>query len=115
MLDYIIEIIERYSPYIVGGAIGAVIHRLRTQMSLKDFIASIAISIFVSVSVGIVCKDYFAVEQQNVIFVLCGISGTFSKVILDEIQEIISSFSDIFKRKMGVTEDVPNVEEETEQ
>lgn len=101
MLEYLIEKIQGYSPYIVGGAIGALIHRLRTQMTFREFMASIAVSIFVSVSVGIVCKDHFQLSD-NLVFVLCGMSGTFSKAILDEIQEIISSASDIFKKKFGV-------------
>lgn len=102
MLEYILNKIESYSPYIVGGAIGALIHRLRNQMTLKEFAASILVSIFVSVSVGVVCKDYFQVEQENIIFVLCGMSGTFSKVILDEIQEILGLASDVFKEKLGL-------------
>lgn len=101
MLEYIIDKIEGYSPYIVGGVIGALIHRLRTQMSFKDFMASIAISIFVSVSVGIVCKDYFQLTD-NLIFVLCGMSGTFSKVILDEVQEILGLASEVFKKRFGI-------------
>lgn len=106
VINVILDIAEKYSPYIVGGSIGAVINRLRTKMSFKDFIASLLISIFVSVSVGIVCKDYFNIEEQNLIFVFCGMSGTFSKIILDEIQEIIGSASEIVKKKFNIDSDL---------
>ena len=95
---FIFERIKKYSVFITAGAIGAIIHRLRTHMSFKQFISSIIISIFVALSVGIICKDYFELNE-NVIFVLCGVSGTFSKIILDEIEEIISNISNIIKNK----------------
>lgn len=101
------ELIENLSPYlkkfgplVMGGIIGAIIHRLRTQMSLIQFLASIIISMFVSLSVGLVCQDFFELEE-TVIFVICGVSGVFSKAILDEIEEIIKSVSGIIKSRYG--------------
>lgn len=102
LIEFLNSNVKRFSPYILGGAIGAIIHRLRTQMSFKQFIGSIVVSIFVAMSVGIVCKDYFEIKQDTVIFVLCGISGTFSKAILDELEEIIKQTSVIIKARFGV-------------
>lgn len=98
VLDLLIEQMKKYSPFIVAGAVGATIHRLRTKMSLKKFIISVVISIFVAFSVGVVCRDYFKL-QETIIFVLCGISGTFSNSILDEIEEIIKNFSKTFMNR----------------
>lgn len=100
LIEFLIEHTKKYSPFIVGGAIGAVIHRLRTQMSLRQFLGSVVVSIFVAISVGIVCQEYFELSN-SVINVLCGIAGTFSKAILDEIEEIIKSASGIVKSKFG--------------
>ena len=84
-LDYL----KKFSPYIIGGAIGSVIHRMRTEMSFVTFLKSVVMSIFISICVGIVGKDYLRIENENIIFVMCGISGTFSKIILDELEQII--------------------------
>lgn len=101
LLQAINYISSRFLGYILGGMFGAVILRLRTNMNFKQFLGAIVISVFVSTSTGIVCKDYFEIKQDNVIFVLCGISGAFSKIILDEIEEIIKYAGDIIKIRLG--------------
>lgn len=101
ILEAMYDYIKRFSPYIVGGVVGAVIHRIRTQMTIIQFFGSVLVSVFVALSVGLLCKDYFEIQEDTVIFVLCGISGTFSKVILDEIEEIIKYTSVIVKNKFG--------------
>lgn len=102
-LDLIMDFLKKFSPYVLGGAIGAIIHRMRTEMSLLTFIKSIVISIFISICVGIICKDYLKVVNENIIFVACGISGTFSKIILDEIEQIIKLAPDFVRKKLGIT------------
>ena len=101
ILETVLTFTQKYSPYIVGGAIGSVIHRLRNQMSFKQFLGSVIISMFVALSVGITCQHYLDLPD-TVIFVFCGISGTFSKIILDEIEEIIKNISVIVKDKFGI-------------
>jgi fluoride ion exporter CrcB/FEX len=99
-LEIINEGLKKFSPYILGGVIGAIVHRLREkEMSWKDFFASILISTFVALCVGIICKDYFEIKQDTIIFVATGISGAFSKDILNEIQELIREISIIVKSK----------------
>lgn len=83
------DFLKKFSPYIIGGAIGSVIHRMRTEMSMVTFLKSVVMSIFISICVGIVCKDYLAIENNNIVFVFCGISGTFSKIILDELEQLV--------------------------
>jgi uncharacterized membrane protein len=97
------DFLKKFSPYILGGAIGSIIHRMRTEMSLLTFFKSIVISIFISICVGILCKDYLKVENENIIFVACGISGTFSKIILDELEQIIKLAPAYVKKKLGIT------------
>jgi|SRR6187402_176473 len=109
-LAFLVENLRKFSPYIIGGAIGSIIHRLRTNMSFKDFLGSVVISMFVAFCVGILCKDYFGIKEDTIIFVACGVSGTFSKAILDELQELIGNLSDIVKAKLGVNKEA-NFEE----
>ena len=101
LLQSIYEWFKKFSPYILVGTIGAVVHRLRNNMPLRTFISSVIISILVSLSVGVVCQEYTELKD-NVIFVLCGISGTFSKLLLDEIEEIIADLSVFARQRMGL-------------
>lgn len=91
---------KRFSPYILVGAVGAVVHRLRTEMTWKEFGGSLFVSVLVSLSVGVVAQEY-TLLKDDVIFVLCGISGTFSKLLLDELEEIIADLSVFFKDWIG--------------
>ena len=102
IIIFLTEIGEKYGPAIVAGSVGAVIARLRKKMSPRQFIGSVIISIFVSISVGVVAKDYLLIKQESLINILCGISGVFSKTILDELEQIIKDLSDIVKIRLGI-------------
>ena len=102
IITFLTGIGEKYGPAIVAGSVGAVIARLRKKMSLRQFIGSVIISIFVSISVGVVAKDYLLIKQESLINILCGISGVFSKTILDELEEIIKDLSNTVKVRLGI-------------
>ena len=102
IITFLTGIGEKYGPAIVAGSVGAVIARLRKKMSPRQFIGSVIISIFVSISVGVVAKDYLLIKQESLINILCGISGVFSKTILDELEEIIKDLSNIVKVRLGI-------------
>lgn len=102
IITFLTGIGEKYGPAIVAGSVGAVIARLRKKMSPRQFIGSVIISIFVSISVGVVAKDYLLIKQESLINILCGISGVFSKTILDELEQIIKDLSNIVKIRLGV-------------
>ena len=95
---------KRFSPYILVGAIGALVHRLRNKMSWKQFSGALFISMLVSLSVGVVCQEY-TLLKDDVIFVLCGISGAFSKHLLDELEEVILNLSAYVRKKLGIEKD----------
>jgi ABC-type uncharacterized transport system permease subunit len=101
LFDYTFDFMKKFSPYILGGAIGSVIHRMRTEMSWIAFFKSVVVSIFISICVGIACKDYLHIINENIVFVACGLSGTFSKLILDEIEQIIKLASVYVKAKIS--------------
>ncbi len=90
----VIDFVDKYGIIILVGILGAVINRLRKNMSWGRFFASIIISVFVSLCVGIIAQCYFNLPEP-VIFVVCGLFGTFSELILDEIQDLISKLSDV--------------------
>lgn len=102
IITFLTGIGEKYGPAIIAGSVGAVIARLRKKMSPRQFIGSVIISIFVSISVGVVAKDYLLIKQESLINILCGISGVFSKTILDELEEIIKDLSNIVKIRLGI-------------
>ena len=102
IITFLTGIGGKYGPTIVAGSVGAVIARLRKKMSPRQFIGSVIISIFVSISVGVVAKDYLLIKQESLINILCGISGVFSKTILDELEEIIKDLSNIVKIRLGI-------------
>ena len=102
IITFLTGIGEKYGPAIVAGSVGAVIARLRKKMSPRQFIGSVIISIFVSISVGVVAKDYLLIKQESLINILCGISGVFSKTILDELDQIIKDLSNIVKIRLGI-------------
>ena len=113
MIAFLNGIAEKYGLFVVGGAIGAIIHRLRNKMTFKRFLSSVAISMFVALCTGIVARDYFNL-QESIVYVLCGVSGVFSESILDELEENIKNVSVIVKSKFGVStpEITENVENE---
>ena len=100
--NFIVAFLEEFSPYIIGGSIGSIIHRMRTEMTVGTFLKTVVMSVFISFCVGIVCKDYLGIKNINIIFVFCGISGTFSKIILDELEQIIKLGSVYAKSKLGM-------------
>jgi hypothetical protein len=99
---WVTDILNRFSPYIIGGAIGSIIHRMRTEMDFTTFLKSLVMGVFISVCTGIFAKDYIGIKNDNIIFVLCGLSGTFSKLILDEFEQIIKLGVVYAKIKLGI-------------
>lgn len=108
---WITDILKKFSPYIIGGAIGSIIHRMRTEMNFITFMKSLVMGVFISVCTGIVAKDYLGIVNDNIIFVLCGISGTFSKLILDELEQLIKLGLVYIKIKLGLKKIESNDEE----
>lgn len=99
MIETLQNLASRFGLFVIGGLIGAIVHRLRNKMSWGRFIATLGISGFVGLSVGILCRNYFDAPEE-VVFVACSISGVFSKDLLDELHQIIKLFSDYVKKKL---------------
>lgn len=98
MVDSLIALAEKYGIFVVGGAIGAIVHRFKNKMTFKRFLSSVVVSMFVALCTGVVCRDYFELKE-SITYVLCGLSGFFSDVIIDEIEELIKQISKIVNKK----------------
>lgn len=98
MMENFNELANKYGGFVLFGVIGAVIHRLRTKMSLKRFLSLVVISSFVSFCAGIISRNYFQLDEE-LTMVVCGISGVFSETFLNEIQEGLKNISNYIKRR----------------
>lgn len=92
------DFFSKYSFFLLAGAIGAAINKLRKAMSWKRFCRSCIIAVFTSLCAGILFLHFFQLPIP-VVNALCGITGIFSEYILDEIEEMIRNASDYLKKK----------------
>ncbi|MEB3036020.1 hypothetical protein [Capnocytophaga ochracea] len=92
------DFFSKYSFFLLAGAIGAAINKLRKAMSWKRFCRSCVIAVFTSLCAGILFLHFFQLPIP-VVNALCGITGIFSEYILDEIEEMIRNASDYLKKK----------------
>lgn len=100
-LEYVEFFCSKYGFFIVGGILGAVIHRMRKKMSWSRFIKFLITAIIVALASGIIARDWFNIPE-TVTYVICGVFGAFSEDILNEVEEFIHSLSDIAKKKIGM-------------
>ena len=92
------DFFSKYSFFLLAGAIGAAINKLRKAMSWKRFCRSCVIAVFTSLCAGILFLHFFQLPIP-VVNALSGITGIFSEYILDEIEEMIRNASDYLKKK----------------
>ncbi len=99
------DLINKYGFFVVGGLIGAIIHRIKTRMSFKAFLGTLVTSAFVGVCVGILMRNYLDVSEE-VVFVGCSMAGVFSKDLLEEIEEIIKMISEYVRKKLDINDEI---------
>lgn len=98
--NFIEKFFYNYGLFILGGALGAIIHRLRNKMSPIRFLKFLFVAIMLALAAGIICRDIFHLPETT-IYVICGVFGAFSEEILDELEDLITSLSEIIKDKIG--------------
>ncbi|MBE7649308.1 hypothetical protein J2Q11_08720 [Tenacibaculum finnmarkense genomovar finnmarkense] len=103
MKEELINMVNKYSGYVIGGLIGAIVHRIRNTMSFVTFLGVLFISAFIGFCVGVIMRNYLNATDE-VIFVACSISGVFAKDILTEIQQVIAFISIYIKTKLKIEE-----------
>lgn len=110
ILNSMVEFGDKYGIAILIGAISAVIHKIRKNLSAKQFLGSIFISIIVSISISGVCACYFSTMPDTIVHIFCGIGGIFSQDILNELEETIKCLSDYIKMKCGIKDEIKTEE-----
>ena len=95
ILIKILEWIEQHDLYIAfTGLIGTIIQSVRNKLSIFDFFKLLLLSCFFGYAIFKTCINYTNLPIDIVIVICCGFSG-FSKIIFDEIEEIIKNLSEI--------------------
>lgn len=74
------------------GIIGAVVAQAQKKMKWFDFLMSLIVSAFVSWFVGVAVSELFDLSDK-LIYVIVGVCGHFSKEVLEQIREVITSIS----------------------
>lgn len=110
-LNLVEQFCSKYGFFIIGGALGATIHRMRKKMPLSRFLKFLVTAIIVALASGIIARDWFNIPE-TVTYVICGIFGAFSEDILNEVEEFIHSLSDIAKKRAGLEIEKNKNEEE---
>ncbi|AVM49308.1 phage holin family protein [Capnocytophaga sp. oral taxon 878] len=94
------EFFYKYSGFLLAGAIGASINKLRKRMSWSRFFRSCLIATFTSLCAGVLFLHLMNLPIP-VVNALCGIVGVFSESILDEVEDMIRKASDYIERKLN--------------
>lgn len=95
-MEFFESVLRKYSGLIIAGFLGSFIRRIREKMSLTEFVQVIILGVFVSYCVGVSVDEYMHVPE-HLRYVIGATSAIYSKEILDEIKEVISSLADTVK------------------
>jgi Na+/H+ antiporter NhaC len=95
-MDWIEEFAKKYGGLIIAGVGGAIVRRMRENMTLIKFLKVILMSIFVSFCVGSVVEEYWQVSA-HLKYIIGAVSAVYSKEVLDELEDSISGISEIIK------------------
>lgn len=96
MGEWINEIAKDYGVFAFAGVVSASIRRIRNKMTNIRFVAFLITSVFVSVMTALFLMEWFNIGIHGSL-VICAISAHFSDELLDEIHELILSFSELAK------------------
>ena len=81
--------IEHFGIFALGGMVGAIIHRIRNTMSIRQFLLTVITSVFVGILTGIATRNYLHLNEE-VTFGIVSLAGVFSKDLLDFIEDILN-------------------------
>ena len=95
-MEFLENFARKYGGVVIAGVVGAIIRRIRENMTLIEFLQVIFLGVFVSYCVGVVVEEYWEISE-NFKYVIGAISAIYSKELLDEIKEIIKGISDTVK------------------
>ena len=96
MIDYLGILIKKYGGILIAGVAGAIIRRIRENMTIIEFLQVLFLGIFVSYCVGVAVEEYFEISEHFK-YVIGAVSAIYSKEVLDEIKDVISGVSETVK------------------
>ena len=95
-MEFLESFARKYGGIVIAGVVGAIIRRIRENMTLIEFLQVIFLGVFVSYCVGVVAEEYFDISEHFK-YVIGAVSAIYSKEVLDEIKDVISGISDTVK------------------
>ena len=95
-MDWIEAFAKKYGGIVIAGVVGAIIRRIRENMTLIEFLQVIFLGVFVSYCVGVAVEEYFDITEHFK-YVIGAVSAIYSKEVLDEIKDVISGVSESVK------------------
>ena len=95
-MDFLENLAKKYGGILIAGVAGAIIRRIRENMTIIEFLQVLFLGIFVSYCTGTVVEEYLSISEKFK-YVVGAISAIYSKELLDEIKEIIKGISDFVK------------------
>ena len=95
-MEFLENFARKYGGVVIAGVVGAIIRRIRENMTLIEFLQVILLGVFVSYCVGVVVEEYWEISEKFK-YVIGAISAVYSKEVLDEIKDIIYVISDTVK------------------
>ena len=95
LLDFLIEVMKKLYLPIAVAVLGTIIHlyRSKEKPSIGRFSILTLINVGMVFTTGIICQDYLEMENDRLIWVLCGVACSFSIYILDLIQNILTEIA----------------------
>ena len=95
LLDFLIEVMKKLYLPIAVAVLGTIIHlyRSKEKPSIGRFSTLTLINVGMVFTTGIICQDYLEMENDRLIWVLCGVACSFSIYILDLIQNILTEIA----------------------
>ena len=60
-MEFLENFARKYGGVVIAGVVGAIIRRIRENMTLIEFLQVIFLGVFVSYCVGVVVEEYFVI------------------------------------------------------
>ena len=95
-MEFLESFARKYGGVVIAGVVGAIIRRIRENMTLIEFLQVIFLGVFVSYCVGVAVEEYFDISEHFK-YVIGAVSAIYSKEVLDEIKDVLSGISETIK------------------
>ena len=81
-MEFLESFARKYGGVVIAGVVGAIIRRIRENMTLIEFLQVIFLGVFVSYCVGVAVEEYFDISEHFK-YVIGAVSAIYSKEVLD--------------------------------